>query len=98
MYIPDGQGSFSLSMISLPTDEPLRAIAQPIARLLSLPHLVDHFPLLVYAFCLFTAVHLVISPVLSARFFPASYGKLRSRRAINQWCAATTPNLSLSCG
>ncbi|KAI0374660.1 DUF887-domain-containing protein [Pilatotrama ljubarskyi] len=71
--------------MALPTDEPLRAIAQPLARLLRLPHLPDHFPLLVYAFLLFTSVHLLISPVLSARLFPVSYGKLRSRRAINQW-------------
>ncbi|KAI0658851.1 DUF887-domain-containing protein [Cubamyces menziesii] len=71
--------------LSLPTDRPLRAIAQPMARLLNLPHLPDHFPLLVYAFILFTSVHLVISPYLSARIFPVSYGKLRSKRAINQW-------------
>lgn len=87
MYIPDGlQSSLPLSMsLSLPTDRPLRAIAQPMARLLNLPHLPDHFPLLVYAFILFTSVHLVISPYLSARIFPVSYGKLRSKRAINQW-------------
>ncbi|KAI0636424.1 DUF887-domain-containing protein [Trametes polyzona] len=86
MYVPNGPpSSFSLSGMTLPTDAPLRAIAEPIARLLSLPHLVDHFPLLVYSFCLFTAVHLVISPFLSARIFPVSYGKLRSRRAVNQW-------------
>ncbi|KAH9848885.1 DUF887-domain-containing protein [Lenzites betulinus] len=71
--------------VHLPTDAPLRAIARPIANLLSIPHLVDHFPLLVYAFILFTAVHLVISPFLSARLLPQSYGKLRSRRSINQW-------------
>ncbi|KAI0332566.1 DUF887-domain-containing protein [Cubamyces sp. BRFM 1775] len=87
MYIPDGfQGSLPLSMsFSLPTDRPLRALAQPMANLLNLPHLPDHFPLLVYAFILFTSVHLVISPYLSARIFPISYGKLRSKRAINQW-------------
>ncbi|CDO77932.1 hypothetical protein BN946_scf184679.g11 [Trametes cinnabarina] len=71
--------------MALPTDAPLRAFAQPIARLLNLPHLPDHFPLLVYSFILFTSVHLVISPFLSARVFPISYGKLRSRRAVNQW-------------
>ncbi|KAI0780423.1 DUF887-domain-containing protein [Trametes elegans] len=71
--------------VHLPTDRPLRAIGEPLARLLNLPHLADHFPLLVYAFLLFTAVHLVISPFLSARLLPKSYGKLRSRRAVNQW-------------
>ncbi|KAI0820216.1 DUF887-domain-containing protein [Trametes gibbosa] len=71
--------------MTLPTDAPLRALARPIARLLSIPHLVDHFPLLVYSFSLFTAVHLVISPFLSSRLLPQSYAKLRSRRSINQW-------------
>ncbi|OSD08343.1 DUF887-domain-containing protein [Trametes coccinea BRFM310] len=82
MYIPARVQSVAMA---LPTDAPLRAIAQPIARLLNLPHLPDHFPLLVYAFALFTSVHLVISPYLSARIAPISYGKLRSKRAINQW-------------
>ncbi|KAI8982862.1 DUF887-domain-containing protein [Trametes punicea] len=71
--------------MTLPTDAPLRAFAQPIARLFNLPHLPVHFPLLVYSFTFFTLVHRVVSPYLSARIFPLSYGKLRSRRAVNQW-------------
>ena len=77
--------SVSSSAMTLPFDSVLRAAAQPIARLLSLPHLPDHFPTLVYACLLFTVVHLVISPFLSARLLPESYGKLRTRRAVNNW-------------
>ena len=79
--------SVSSSAMTLPFDSVLRAAAQPIARLFNLPHLPDHFPTLFYAFLAFTALHLVISPFLSARIFPESYAKLRSRRAVNQWCA-----------
>ena len=75
----------SPAMPGLPFDSPLRVVAQPIARLFNLPHLPDHFPTLVYACLLFTALHLVISPFLSARIFPESYGKLRTRRAVNNW-------------
>ncbi|PIL24463.1 hypothetical protein GSI_14217 [Ganoderma sinense ZZ0214-1] len=71
--------------MALPFHHALTALAQPIARFLHLPHLPDHFPTLVYACLLFTALHLVISPFLSARIFPESYGKLRTRRAVNNW-------------
>ena len=73
--------------LQLPFGHFLSSVAQPVARILRLPHLPEHFPTLFYAFLTFTALHLFISPFLSARIFPISYGKLRSRRAINQWSA-----------
>ncbi|KAM5538032.1 hypothetical protein V8D89_008229 [Ganoderma adspersum] len=82
--VSDSASSQSSAM-AFPFHSTLRTVAQPIARLLSLPHLPDHFPTLVYACLLFTAVHLVISPFLSARLLPESYGKLRTRRAVNNW-------------
>ncbi|KAI1791666.1 DUF887-domain-containing protein [Ganoderma leucocontextum] len=86
MYLVDSASdSVSSSAMAFPFDSTLRAAAQPIARLFSLPHLPDHFPTLVYACLLFTAIHLVISPFLSTRIFPESYGKLRTRRAVNNW-------------
>ena len=62
------------------------AVARPVARILRLVHLPEHFPTLFYAFLVFTALHLYISPFLSARIFPISYGKLRTHRAVHQWC------------
>ncbi|KAL6301783.1 DUF887-domain-containing protein [Sparassis latifolia] len=63
----------------------LEEIAHPIARVFDLPYLPPHFPALVYAFLGFYALHLVVSPLLSARLFPVSYGKLATRRQINNW-------------
>ncbi|KAI0807957.1 DUF887-domain-containing protein [Fomes fomentarius] len=71
--------------MALPFSHFLRTVASPVARVLGLPHLTDNFPTLFYAFLAFTALHLYISPFLSARIFPISYGKLRSPRAVNQW-------------
>ncbi len=86
MYVPsDPQTSFAMA---LPFSHFLRAVASPVARVLGLPHLTDNFPTLFYAFLAFTALHLYISPFLSARIFPISYGKLRSPRAVNQWCVS----------
>ncbi|KAH9928505.1 DUF887-domain-containing protein [Epithele typhae] len=72
-------------MPDLPFAPFLRELAQPVGNLLHLPHFPQHFPALVYAMLAFTALHLVISPFLSARIFPVSYGKLRTKRQINQW-------------
>ncbi|TBU46447.1 TLC domain-containing protein [Dichomitus squalens] len=84
LLIPPSDSVSSFAM-TLPFHTILQAAAQPIANLFNLPHLPDYFPTLFYAFLAFTAIHLVISPFLSARIFPQSYGKLRSRRAVNQW-------------
>ena len=73
------------AVMALPFSDFLVAVAQPVARLLRLPHLPEHFPTLFYAFLAFTALHLYISPFLSSRIFPISYGKLRTPRAVNQW-------------
>ena len=86
MYVPDPT-VVSTATMALPFAPFLRRVAQPFAHLFNLPHLPDHFPTLFYAFLTFTALHLFISPFLSARIFPISYGKLRSKRAINQWSA-----------
>ncbi|RDX47035.1 DUF887-domain-containing protein [Lentinus brumalis] len=73
------------AVMALPFSDFLVAVAQPVARILRLPHLPEHFPTLFYAFLGFTALHLYISPFLSSRIFPISYGKLRTPRAVNQW-------------
>ena len=98
MYVPDVQLAASESAtMALPLAPFLSRVAQPFARLFNLPHLPDHFPTLFYAFLVFTALHLFISPFLSARIFPISYGKLRNKRAVNQWCVAShiSPTCSL---
>jgi len=63
----------------------LREIAQPIADTLDLPHLPPHFPAFVYSFLLWNVLHLVVSPAVSAWLCPEAYGKLKTRRAINNW-------------
>ena len=89
MYVPPTSLQ-SPSAMALPFSDFLSAVAQPVGRVLGLAHFADHFPTLFYAFLAFTALHLYISPFLSARIFPISYGKLRSARAVNQWCAPLT--------
>ncbi|OBZ75274.1 putative TLC domain-containing protein C17A2.02c [Grifola frondosa] len=71
--------------MELPLRASLEELARPLAYELNLPHLPPYFPTLVYAFASFLAIHLVISPTLSARYFPQSYGRLKSRRAVNNW-------------
>ncbi|RPD67956.1 DUF887-domain-containing protein [Lentinus tigrinus ALCF2SS1-7] len=81
--------------MALPFSDFLVAVARPVARLLRLPHLPEHFPTLFYAFLAFTAMHLYISPFFSARIFPISYGKLRTPRAVNQWCWSFARNIQM---
>ncbi|KAI0950069.1 hypothetical protein AcV7_008646 [Taiwanofungus camphoratus] len=66
-------------------DAAVSALARPLARTLNLPQLPPHFPALVYSFLACTALHLVVSPALSPRLFPASYAKLRTKRQVNNW-------------
>lgn len=68
-------------------DAAVSALARPLARTLNLPQLPPHFPALVYSFLACTALHLVVSPALSPRLFPASYAKLRTKRQVNNWWA-----------
>ena len=91
MYVPEPV-PVSATM-ALPLAPFLSRVAQPFADLFHLPHLPDHFPTLFYAFLAFTTLHLFISPFLSARIFPISYGKLRSKRAVNQWSVSSHSRL-----
>ncbi|KAI0748696.1 DUF887-domain-containing protein [Daedaleopsis nitida] len=84
MYVPPPHPPSAMAL-ELPFSDFLRTVAQPVGRILHLPHLSDHFPTLFYAFTAFTALHLYISPFFSSRLFPVSYAKLRSPRAVNQW-------------
>ncbi|GJF00569.1 TLC domain-containing protein [Phanerochaete sordida] len=66
-------------------DALLQRLAQPLARGLDLPHLPPHFPLVAYSALGFTAVHVALAPLLSRWLAPESYGKLKGRRARNNW-------------
>jgi len=52
---------------------------------LGLSKLPQHLPTLLCSFVGFTFVHLVLSPVLSAKLAPESYGALKGQRARNNW-------------
>ncbi|KAH9950262.1 DUF887-domain-containing protein [Amylocystis lapponica] len=67
------------------TNAHLSDLARPLAHTLNLPHLPPHFPALVYSFIGWVLLHRVVSPALSARLCPESYGKLRTPRAVNNW-------------
>lgn len=67
------------------TNAVLTRLGYPVADALDLPELPPHFPTLVYAFLGWYCLHLFISPVLSRVFFPETYGKLKTRRQINNW-------------
>lgn len=67
----------------------LEDLAYPLATVFNLPHLPPHFPTLVYSFLFFFFLHLVVSPLLSARLFPETYGNLQTRRAVNNWYVVT---------
>lgn len=63
----------------------LHKVATPIAKWFGLPHLIDHFPLVVYSALAFTLLHLVIAPGLSKILTPETYAKQRGRKARNNW-------------
>ena len=64
----------------------LERLSEPLARALDIPHLPPNFPLLAYSALGFTAVHVALAPLLSRGLAPASYGRLKGRRARNNWC------------
>ncbi|EKM55071.1 uncharacterized protein PHACADRAFT_255411 [Phanerochaete carnosa HHB-10118-sp] len=63
----------------------LQRLALPLARALDLPHLPPNFPLVAYSALGFTAIHVGVAPLLSRWLAPESYGKLKNRRARNNW-------------
>lgn len=63
----------------------IEELSKPLAHTFHLTHLPENAPTLVYSFLGFTLLHMFISPAISARYFPESYGKLKSRRQINNW-------------
>lgn len=66
-------------------DALLRRLVQPLARALDLPHLPANFPLIAYSALGFTAIHIGGAPLVSRWLAPESYGKLKNRRARNNW-------------
>ena len=66
----------------------LAALSMPFARLFDLPHLRAYFPLLAWSALGFTAIHVLLSPLLSRWVAPVSYAKLKGHRARNNWCVA----------
>ncbi|KAF8643855.1 hypothetical protein AX16_008872 [Volvariella volvacea WC 439] len=62
------------------------SFGERLALSLGLAKLPEHFHTLVLSFLFFTAIHLVVAPYLSRKWFPVAYGeKLRSRLAKNNW-------------
>lgn len=64
----------------------LQKLSQPLAKALDLLHLPPNFPLLAYSALGFTVIHVGVAPLLSQWLAPESYGKLKNRRARNNWC------------
>lgn len=67
----------------------LERLSQPLAKALDLPHLSPNFPMLTYSALGFTVIHVGIAPLLSRWLAPESYGKLKGRRARNNWCVSS---------
>ena len=63
----------------------LERLSEPLARVFDLPHLPANFPLLAYSALGFTVIHVGVAPLLSRWLAPESYGKLKGRRARNNW-------------
>lgn len=63
----------------------LERISYPLAKAFDLPHLTDNLPLLAYSALGFTAIHVGVAPLLSRWLAPQSYGRLKGRRARNNW-------------
>ncbi|KIP08903.1 hypothetical protein PHLGIDRAFT_68644 [Phlebiopsis gigantea 11061_1 CR5-6] len=63
----------------------LERLALPLAKALDIPHFTPNFPLLAYSALGFTVIHVGIAPLLSRWLAPESYGKLKGRRARNNW-------------
>ncbi|KAF8637325.1 hypothetical protein AX17_002827 [Amanita inopinata Kibby_2008] len=61
------------------------AIDRFIVEILGLSKLPPHLPALAISFFLFLFIHQVVSPILSRRVAPISYGAIKSRKARNTW-------------
>jgi hypothetical protein len=63
----------------------LRDVSTPLLTdTLGLTMMPKHIDTLVGSFIFFTAIHLIIAPILSEAFFPEAFGKA-SRKARNNW-------------
>lgn len=68
---------------SLPPSLSAGALVKPVADLLGLSTLPNHFHEIIYAFLLYNFIHLIVAPLVSRRFAPEIYPNLPRRTKID---------------